>query len=208
MHKILVLGVGPGSPDYLLPATIKQAERCDILVGGRRNLELFELLEKEKMEITGDISSVLSYIREHYRSRTIGVLVSGDPGFFSLLPRLEKEFGREALEVYPGISAVQYLFARLNLTWDDALILSLHGRNRGDLAELVRGHEKVALLTDPVHTPAVICTRLLREGIKDKEVWLGENLTYEDEKITAGSLEDFAVLGGCGGLNVMVIMDV
>ena len=206
MRKILVLGVGPGSPRYLSPVVMEQARRCDVLVGGRRNLVLFDLPGQEKVEISGELAPLFALIREQCARRVVGVLVSGDPGLYSILPCLEREFGRENLAVYPGISAVQYLFARLGLPWHDALVLSLHGRKMDDLVETVRANRKVALFTHTGATPAAVCALLLQAGVREKKIFLGEDLSYPTEHITEGRPEDFT---GCraSDLNVMVIVD-
>lgn len=191
MEKIYILGVGPGDPAYLLPAVVEKAAGCDVLVGGKRNLALFKDMGSEKIEITGRLAPVMEAIREKSLSKKVGVLVSGDSGIFSLLPRLVEEFGRENLEVYPGISAGQYFFARLGRCWHDALIVSLHGRPLEELAELAGGSQTLLLFTDPEHTPALICRRLVEAGIRGKKIYIGENLSYPDEKISAGRPEDF-----------------
>jgi cobalt-precorrin-7 (C5)-methyltransferase len=134
----------------------------------------------------------------------IGILVSGDSGIYSILPRLIKEFGREALEVYPGISAVQYMFARIGRTWHNARFLSLHGREADDLAETVCSAELLVLFTDSKNTPALICRRLVEAGLTGRKVYIGEDLSYPTEKIREGFPEEFLNLS-CSDLNLVVI---
>ena len=204
MNKIFVLGVGPGSPDYLSPAIVEQAAKCDLLIGGKRNLELFDFPGQEKLEIKKDLKPLMAIIKDRLTDQKVGILVSGDTGIYSMLPRLAREFGRQALLVYPGISAVQYIFARLGLTWHDARIVSLHGREFADLAAIISASEKVALFTDLKNTPALVCRKLFEAGIKDKKVYIGENLSYPSEKITEGYPVDFLDFNG-SDLNLVVI---
>ncbi|MFU8794738.1 MAG: precorrin-6y C5,15-methyltransferase (decarboxylating) subunit CbiE, partial [Dethiobacteria bacterium] len=82
MNKIKVLAVGPGSPDYLPPVIAAQVEQCDLLVGGRRNLALFDIPGQEKIEITGKLDPVSEAIRSKSQERRVGVLVSGDTGIY------------------------------------------------------------------------------------------------------------------------------
>jgi len=145
VEKIYVLGVGPGAKAYLPPVTGEKAAECDILVGGRRSLALFEDLEKETIEITGRLDPVIEAIRQKRDGKKIAVLVSGDTGIYSFLPKLGGVFGRDALEVYPGISAVQYFFARLGLCWHEASFISLHGRSLDDLARLAGNSERLVV---------------------------------------------------------------
>ncbi len=204
MHKISVLAVGPGSPEYLPPAVVGKVKECDLLVGGKRNLALFDLQGREKIEIKGKLDPLLAEIKREMVNRKIGILVSGDTGIYSILPRLVREFGRAALDVYPGISAVQYMFARLGLCWQDARFLSLHGRELDDLAAEVEGEGIVAIFTDKKHSPAVVCRTLAEAGLKDKKVYIGEDLSYPTEKISEGRAEDFTAHSG-SDLNLVVI---
>ncbi len=206
MKKIKVLAVGPGAADYLPPLVAEEAACCDVLFGGRRNLNLFNVPGQEKIELKGQMAPLLALIKQKAALGQVGVLVSGDAGIYSILPRLTECFGRQMLEVYPGISAVQYLFARLNLTWQDALFLSLHGRDLNNLATVVAAHKKVVLFTDQKNSPATICQKLACASLKDKVVYVGENLSYSDEKISRGSFETFTNFKG-SDLNLVVIVD-
>jgi len=204
VQKIAVLAVGPGSPDYLPPLIYEKAKECELLVGGKRNLALFNFPGQEQLEITGKLDPVLAEVKEKMGDRKIGILVSGDSGIYSILPRLVSEFGREAIDVYPGISAVQYLFARLGLCWQEARFLSLHGREVDDLADIVVEEDVTALFTDRKNSPAVVCRILAAAGVKDKTVYIGEDLSYPTEKISRGRVEDFTEHSG-SDLNLVVI---
>lgn len=55
--------------------------------------------------------ALLAWIEAHTGRRVV-VLASGDPLFYGIGTRLIAHFGRERVQVIPGISAVQYLCAR------------------------------------------------------------------------------------------------
>ena len=117
MNKIKVLGIGPGSKDYILPEVIKECESCDMLIGGRRHLEEFKHLNKETRVITKELKALVDEMKILKESKTLGVIVSGDPGYYSFLDYLKRNFERDELEVIPGISSLQYLFAKGVLSW-------------------------------------------------------------------------------------------
>jgi len=204
--KLYVLGVGPGSPDYLTPAVVRAARKCDLLVGGSRNLALFSHLGLDSLEIKGSLQPVFDRIREVMTRRQVGILVSGDAGLYSIMPSLKREFGDQALEVYPGISAAQYMFARIGMSWQDARFISVHGRKIDQLIPVVQNNAVVAVFTDKINTPALICRILLLSGLKERQVYVGENLSYGDEKIHAGRPEDFLGLDS-SPINMVVIAD-
>lgn len=192
--KIKIVGIGPGTEDYLLPIARKTAEAADVLIGGKRALDLFNSLGKETLVITGKLAPVLDYLKLHGGKKRIVVLVSGDPGFYSMLTYLSKHFGRENLEVIPGISSVQLAFARLAETWQDAELNSFHGRDpAAALAVLAEGKKKkFAFLTDPEHTPQKAAAILLDKGIEVKKAVVCQNLGYPDEALRERSLNELA----------------
>lgn len=205
INRFTVAGIGPGSRDYLLPITARKAREAGLLIGGSRALELFTQLETEKKEITADLKRVRRLIRSNYTHRRTVVLVSGDPGLFSLAGYLGRFFDRDEMEIIPGISAMQLAFARAKLHWQDAHFISLHGReNLSRLKKLVNRGEKVGIFTDKKFTPAYIAEFLLQEDCTDKDVFVAENLSYDQEKnyrckLSQLKSRDFAAL------NVMVI---
>jgi precorrin-6Y C5,15-methyltransferase (decarboxylating) len=57
------------------------------------------------------------------------ILASGDPGFFGITRVLAERLGTPgALQVHPAPSSVALAFARLATNWDDAVVVSAHGR--------------------------------------------------------------------------------
>lgn len=194
MNKIYVLGIGPGSRDYLTKKTEKIAEAADVLIGGKRALDIFSNTDQKKIRISSQLSEIKSFILENYQSKNIAVLVSGDPGLYSLLSYLKRELDLEMLEVIPGISSLQIAAAKIKLNWNDMQISSLHGNpdNKTKVLELVKNNAKVGLFTDNRFPPSEIAEYLLKMGITDKQVHVFEDLSYADEKITSGSLNEIS----------------
>ena len=121
-------------------------------------------------------------------------MVSGDPGYYSLLDALRREFSPERLQVIPGISSVQFAFSRLALPWHGARLLSLHGR-RAQAAEL--RYEKDALLgilTDAVYTSHSVPLLLQAHGWPaEARLFICARLSYPDEVICATTLGEAAM---------------
>ncbi|MER7350104.1 precorrin-6y C5,15-methyltransferase (decarboxylating) subunit CbiE [Streptomyces aurantiacus] len=90
------------------------------------------------------------------------VLASGDPGFFGIVRALAERFGPDALDVRPSVSSVATAFARLGLPWDDAVVVSAHGRALRTAVNVCRAHPKVAVLTGPRSGPAELGAELAR----------------------------------------------
>ena len=205
MNKINILGIGPGSRDYILNITEKKIKEADVLIGGQRALDLFADFNKKTLKITANLSKIRDYIKDNYRKEKIAVLVSGDPGLYSFLAYLKKYFPREDLEVIPGISAMQLAFARATMVWQDAKILSLHGKDNTEyLLKMLKKYEKVGFFTDYKFPPVEIAQYLLKNNIKGRRAIIFEDLSYPDEKIIDKSLEELSEVE-TGNLTVMVI---
>lgn len=188
-NKINVLGLGPGNPNYILPLTSETIKQSDVVIGGKRNLNSVNTVDKKIVEITGSLINVIDYIKANKDKEVISVIVSGDTGFYSMLKFIKKHFDDNELNVIPGISSMQYMFAKIKETWDDAFVGSVHGREL-NIIEKVKKYKKVGLLTDKINTPQNIAKRLEEAGLSNVKIYVGENLSYENEKITFGSIED------------------
>ncbi len=205
-ERIRVVGVGPGHIDYCLPVARQAVAEAELLAGHRKMLAMFPNFAGERLELAGaDVAGFLEQVeRQHQAGKRVVVLVSGDPGIFSLMNALRQRFGPDRLLVIPGISSVQLLFARMCLPWDDTRILSLHARWQDDLAAEVGAHAKTAILTDTKHNPAIIARFLLDAGVADRAVVIGRNLSYPDETVVYRRLSTVQPDDGVGN-SVMVV---
>jgi len=205
MNKLMVVGLGPGHSDYILPIARKIIDQSDIIIGGKRHIESVGVIDKEVFYLEGHLAEIPEYVKANIKDKEIAVVVSGDTGFYSLLRYLRRNIKDVCIEAVPGISSMQYLFSKLGLAWDDAYLGSLHGRTV-DLGILCREFSKVGLLTDQKNPPSEIAKKLISEGIDDKYMVIGENLSYPDELIRKLSIEE-VVNTNSDDLNVVVIMD-
>jgi cobalt-precorrin-7 (C5)-methyltransferase len=205
-YKIIVVGIGPGSPDYLPPVAAKAIEEAKVLVGSQRALDTFAPGGAQTKVIDKDITGVLSFIRERLQHGDVAVMVSGDPGFYSMLSALRREFAPECITVIPGVSSVQLAFARIACPWQDALLVSLHGRDVTDGALAYAPNKKLGILTDSQHDPRYIACLLLEQGWPvESQTWLCADLSYPSEQVVAVSLSEAAQISAFGH-SVMVVM--
>lgn len=205
MNRIKIVGLGPGNLDYLLPICRRVIERADILVGGRRNIESLEELaeDKEIRYIDRHLKELIEGLKSE-RNRDIVMVVSGDTGFYSMLEFMKKNFRDEELETYPGLSSIQYLFSRCNLSWFDALVKSVHGRDF-DFEELLPKYSHLGLLTDKKNTPQEIGRRLSAAGYGDTRVVVGEDLSYSHERIESYRASELAEVEREFNINAVIV---
>ena len=180
MRKLCIIGYGPGSETLLTDEAknaLKTAQR--ILSTGRlsntnehiQGLTLTELMEELKKPVDGETA----------------VLVSGDCGFFSAAKTIVRDYSHlYETELIPGIGSIQYFSAKIKVPYDDALLVSLHGRE-GHIVSKVSYNKKVFALTGGANSAREICRTLCRYGLGDIRVSVGERLSYPDEKITSAT---------------------
>ena len=206
-YKIKVIGTGPGSGRYITPIALEAIAGADILVGGQRLLDVFAGEGQIQFPLGKDLHQAFAFINEHRENKRVAVLVSGDTGIYSFADYLSRHMDNDFLEFIPGISSVQLMFARLKKSWHDALILSMHGRKTDALAEQIKDAPVTALLTGEPWTPRRIAQYLLENNINDLTTAIGQNLSYDDERIIFTSLQKIAEDNNNYDNSIMVIFN-
>jgi cobalt-precorrin-7 (C5)-methyltransferase len=142
--------------------------------------------------VDAHIGAVMDEIAKvHAAGKRLAVLVSGDPGLFSLAQSVVRRFGREQCEMISGVSSVQVAFARMGLDWADAHIISAHAATPDVTDDATGQMDKVAILAgskDALRWAA----HAARTAESSHAAVLCENLTLDDERIrllTAAQLE-------------------
>lgn len=190
----IVAGIGPGESLYRLPAADQAAKEADLLIGGERHLALFHHLGKEELCLAGRIAALPQIIKERRVSQRVTVLVSGDPGYHSLLGLISRNFTPEEYRVIPGISSFQLAAARTGFPWQNDLLLSLHGKVELDWIQKAHGalesERRVFFLTDKQHTPRWIAEQLDMQGLSHCDVYLFYRLGHENESLDILTLSE------------------
>ena len=145
-HTLYIVGIGPGNPDYVVPRGLTLIKHATVLVGSERSLEDFQEPGQITYPVTGKLSLLAEQIEQELKSHDVVVMVSGDTGYYSLLPYLKKKFTANPIEVVPGISSMTFAFARLNEVWHDADLMSFHGRQPAPEKLVYEAGKKLSLI--------------------------------------------------------------
>lgn len=205
MLKVNIVGIGPGNPDLLTGAARQAIAKSNILIGDKRMLSAFVEGNKKVYDTikTGEIAAIAAAADPE--KDELAVLVSGDVGFFSLAKTISGKLPNCECVRYAGISSLVYFASALNMSWDDAKIVSMHGRQQ-NLVSAVAHHKKVFSLTGGDNSPQKLCRNLCEHGLGQVQVFVGENLSYPEEKITSGTAEKISALE-FPSLSVMMILN-
>jgi len=190
---INIIGIGLDGAAGLSESVRQIVERATLLVGSDRHLSYFSNLGTPQI-VLGNFIEAIAEIKRHLTqpNSSIAVLVSGDPLYYGLGRLLVKELPWEQLQFYPHVSSVQLAFNRLKVPWQDAKVISVHGRPTDELTKaLQQGAEKIAVLTDNNNSPGAIARLLLALDLPTEyQFWVCENLGGIEERIQLWWLED------------------
>ena len=197
-NKIYIIGIGPGSSEYLTKKAVDTVKTSDYTVGSTRAIDLFDDVNNK---IAFNVKDLLDKLEKGVdlaiEGNTVSILSTGDPGFSGVLNTVlrianEKNFPEEKIEVIPGISSLQLAAARNHIQWDNANVMTFHGReNIEDILKVINnGKTTIALTSKKVRDMAQF---LLDNGVDEhREVVVCERLSYDDEKIVRSTLKDIA----------------
>ena len=198
MGKIKIVGIGPGAKEYLTYKAVATVKEADITIGSQRAMDLFDETNEQIVFNVKDLTKKLEESVELAMSgKTIAVLSTGDPGFSGVLKPIlrianEKGFNTDNIEVIPGISSLQLAAGKNLISWDDANIMTFHGRENIEdiLKEIDNGKTTIALPSKKVKDMAKF---LIKNNVDpNREVAICERLSYDDEKIVKSKLKEIA----------------
>lgn len=210
-----IIGLGIEGKSSLSQRALKLIEGAAMLAGGRRHLACFPEFQGEKVIIGSNLDEVAKILNPKSKIRnpkSAVVLASGDPNFFGIADFLIKRLGKDAVEIIPNVSTMQYAFAKIKENWNDARFFSLHGRSKTQnksLVENIIGEvvccDKAGIFTDPDNTPAKIAKAMIDKGVNNYRAYVCEDLGTDKEKVTQGALAIIAKKT-FSPLNVMVLI--
>ncbi len=205
-RAVTVIGIGDDGCKGLSARAMDAIARAAWLAGGERHLAFFPEFRGERIVIKDGLVAVMERIANAALENDVVVLASGDPLFHGIGSLVVKKLGAEHVEVIPHPSSVQLAFARTGLRWDDATLLSLHGRPRTGLVTRLRRLAKVAILTDEINTPAALGQHLIDFGETGWRAWICENLGGPDERVRSFALTELPACGEVAPLNVLLLV--
>src|SRR5919202_968035 len=198
MANIAVIGVAGGE---IAAGARPLLDRAGLVAGGERHLLALGVESGRALALRDGLSEALDRIEG--AGGNVAVLASGDPGFFGIVRILAERFGPERMLVIPAVSAVSEAFARARLPWDDALVVSAHGRDPRRAVNVCRAYPKVAVLTSPAFGPVELAGAL--EGTARSFV-VAERLGEPGERVYEGDATEIGRMSW-EDPNVVVVYD-
>ena len=187
--KVSIVSLGPGSRGAMTADAQAAIDRADCLIGAGRMLGAVAAGQARYSAI--DPKAIADFILAHREYRRFAVVMSGDTGFFSGAKKLLPLLKDCDTEVIPGVSSLVTLCARLQTSYEDVYVTSLHGRDHNIVPD-VRANRRVFALVGGENGIGQLCTTLTQAGLGHVTVHVGQRLSYPDEQITSGSAAELA----------------
>ena len=210
MKNIKIIGFGEGDIKTLTLGGLTAIKNAEQIIASERIFDVLpkELLEGKEHFCESSPQKIIELINSSQRDE-LAILVSGDTGFFSLARVIRsmenKILSSHTLELVPGISSFSYFLNKLQISYEDCRHISLHGRSQSILSSVIHS-KKLFGITSGNDDLKYIHKVLTRNGYGELEIFIGENLSYEDEKISRLRVKDIDKLS-CSRLFVFLILN-
>lgn len=192
--EITLAGTGMGNPETLTGEVRRKIEGADILLGAERMIAPYQpRIEKKPLYSAKEIVPYLQSLQKKYPAEELKtvVLFSGDSGFYSGAQALYQALRRETeegrlrarIQILPGISSVAFLAACIGESYQDARILSMHGKELCNIADRIKHEKKTFLLMSGVKDVNRLGDALLKAGMNGCEIVTGYRLSYPQQQI-------------------------
>jgi precorrin-6Y C5,15-methyltransferase (decarboxylating) len=203
--NIIIVGCGV-SPECISAHAREKVMQADIIAGGKRLLDFFPEFKGRKIVIGAGITEIITEIKSLSKSGKVAILASGDPLFHGIGAIVSKYFSKDEFEIIPNISAMQSLFSKIKVTWDNVKLLSIHGARKINFRTALISYAS-AIYCDDKTTAANLAAKFVEsfpESGKRSGV-LAENLGMENERIQTDTLSRISKMK-CGGLSILVLL--
>ena len=196
MSEIIVIGIGVHGLTTQQSAAL---DACALIIGHKNHLERVRDGNAVKIPIP-PLAGMMETIKKHLPSGRVAVLASGDPLFYGIGRKLLERFDHNQVTILPALSFVQEACARFKLPWDDAEVVSLHGRTAEHPSGILLQHAKTIVFTDAKNSPPILARTILQylDLIDDTTIrencraHVAENLGRDDERVFSGTLEELS----------------
>lgn len=214
-QPISVVSLGCGQLSSLTPQVIAVINQSEVIVGSPHHFdEISHIRNKaKKVNFPSPFSALVPLLEElAEEDQRMCILASGDALFFGIGSWLNRQLGNQCLNFYPNISSVQACFHAIGLPWQEAKVVSLHGRPLSSLRRYLVNQQLIAILTDDTSTPIVIARELNQQGLGQSDIWVCEamghlNNGHDTQKVFQYKAENLAGLSlSFQTLNVCIVV--
>lgn len=224
---MFIVGVGPGSPQYLTCVAIDAIKKSKYIIGYKYTLDTIEsIIDKTRQEVyyvtMQNQESIYQDVYNKMKGREYcTVPFTGDANFSEseVVDRLLEIFGDSTVEIIPGISSIQVASSKSKIPLDKSYVVSFHvsgdiEKKKKELINAIRDNKSVILVPRPwpndpsknfMQSDIVKFLKINGIDCSTLKVWVFEYLTANNkETIFRGKASDLEEMS-FNPLSVMVI---
>jgi len=206
-EPISVVSLGCDRLSALTSIAIQAIREAQVIFGSPHHFREIEDIETkaEKIVFASPFSNLGSQL-DTQQSKRVVVLASGDALYFGVGKYLTRIVGSNRLTFHPNISSVQACFHSLGLPWQDARVVSLHGRPLNSLRRHLANGRLIACLTDAKSNPGAVARELQIQGFSGSRIWVCEAMGSPQQQVSEYVVDELATSNSrFDKLNVCVI---
>ncbi|NIJ13715.1 precorrin-6Y C5,15-methyltransferase (decarboxylating) [Saccharomonospora amisosensis] len=201
---IAVVGIGADGWPGLPREGRSEVESCEVLLGGRRQLDLVPDGGYRKVAWPSPLLPSLDDVLAEHAGRRICVLASGDPLLSGIGTTLMRRLGSHRLRIVPGVSSVTLARARLCWPAEEVEVISAVGRSPQAVMRVAGDGRRALVLSADGSTPATVAALLTHHGFGASRLTVLEELGGPGERRLEGRALDWPH-PTCAALNVLGI---
>ncbi|QSX05354.1 precorrin-6A reductase [Sedimentibacter sp. zth1] len=183
--NINIVGIGVGCKELMTNEAYNAIKNADIVIGAKRILESCVELNKN-IYCAFLPKDIQEFLQVNTKYKNIVIVMSGDVGFYSGAKKLLKTLENYSVKLICGISSPIYMCSKLKISWQDIKLCSLHGRYN-NIVQAVKTNYRVFTLVGGDIDVKKLCEELIKYNLSDVKLYVGERLSYIDEKISVGT---------------------
>ncbi|MEU6642469.1 precorrin-6y C5,15-methyltransferase (decarboxylating) subunit CbiE [Saccharomonospora sp. NPDC046836] len=201
---IVVVGIGADGWAGLPEPYRAEIAGCDVLFGGRRQLDLVPDGDFTKTPWPSPLLPALDALLAGQSHRRVCVLASGDPLLSGIGSTLVRRFGAGRVRILPGVSSVALARARLGWPAEETEVVSTVGRSVHRVLRAIGPGRRVLVLSSDATTPAAVAAVLTERGYGASRLTVLEELGGAAERRLDGIAQEWSHPQGAA-LNVLAI---
>ncbi|NUW34688.1 precorrin-6y C5,15-methyltransferase (decarboxylating) subunit CbiE [Nonomuraea sp. SMC257] len=203
---ITVVGIGADGWDGLSAAARMTLEAAEVLMGGRRQLDLVPASAAERVAWPSPLLPALPSLLDRYAGREVCVLASGDPLFYGIGSTLVRLLGAAEVRVVPHVSSLSLACARLGWPVERVDVVSLVGRPPAALNAAVLPGGRIVVLGAGRDSPSLVAGLLTGLGYGPSPMTVLSDLGAASESLVTGTAATWVSQGAePSALNVIAV---
>ena len=186
-----IIGIGANGLESLSPAARAALASAEVIIGGDRHHTLTDVFPGQRVSWPSPFDALIDKLRA-FRGRTVVVLATGDPLWFSVGARIGREFSQDEICFHSQLSAFQLAACRMGWSLADVETLTVHGRPAEQMIPFIMPGARLLVLTTGGETPGTIATFLEDRGYGPSRLTVLANMETADEVRIEGTAETWS----------------